>query len=237
MVFKIKKANADPYRLAQRMAGFYGITSDRFKEQGLDHVKCAELLLRNGVKTVQLLFNEFPEYGKALEDAKRIRNLCSANDALFIVCVYHQPQEALRLTLDSDADGMHYHLKSVALGLPLDEARRRLEGRIMGITAYDRISAETAETAGADYLGTDPIFPSLRHRPQNRPIGLEGLKDIIDSVRIPVIALGGIKPWNLPEIRKLGAHGFVTMSPVYSPAQGKTPESVIADYKAAWNGT
>ncbi|MDE1851112.1 MAG: thiamine phosphate synthase [Candidatus Micrarchaeota archaeon] len=235
MVFKIKNTNMDPHRLSQRMAGFYGITSDKYKELGWDHVKCAQTLLESGVRTVQLLFNDFPEYGRALEDARRIRKLCDAHDALFLITVYHKPLKALALVKDSDADGMHYHMVSASLGLPLEEGRRQLKGKVMGITVRNGAEAKVAEAAGADYVGSDPVFPSLRHRPGNAPIGLEGLKGIVDAVSVPTIAVGGIMPRHLQEIKRIGAIGFVTMSPVYKPEQGKTPESVVAEYMKAWN--
>ena len=65
-------------------------------------------------------------------------------------------------------------------------------------------AAIEAEKAGADFIVFGPIFDS----PGKKAVGLEPLSRVVSSVRVPVIAIGGISAANSKEVLGIGAAGI-----------------------------
>lgn len=71
--------------------------------------------------------------------------------------------------------------------------------KILGVTAKTVKRALEAEESGADYLGTGAIFPTTTK--ENAPITLiSTLKDICQTVNIPVVAIGGLTCENIHQL-------------------------------------
>ena len=101
--------------------------------------------------------------------------------------------------------------------LPLAIASAFLgKGKIIGATASTLEEAKRAEIEGADYIGFGHIFPTTTKIKNTPPVGLEGLKAVLNHVTIPVVAIGGITDHNLDEVRKTGVHGVAFVSAISS---------------------
>ena len=74
-------------------------------------------------------------------------------------------------------------------------------------------TATLAERAGADYLGTGALR-STSTKPDSRVIGLDGLRAVVEATRLPVVAIGGIRPDDVPAVRQAGAVGVAVASAV-----------------------
>ncbi len=126
---------------------------------------------------------------------------------------------ALFLVNDHPDIAMAVHADGVHLGqadLPLEQARRLLgSGKIIGISTHTIEQARAAQTAGADYIGFGPIFPTTTK--DAGPLqGLERLRAIRSVVTIPVIAIGGINEKNVGEVLRAGADGAAVISAILS---------------------
>ena len=77
--------------------------------------------------------------------------------------------------------------------------------------------AKSAEAAGADYMGVGAVFPSPTKTNAVR-ITNEQLREIISSVSIPAVAIGGISCDNVCEIKGSGVSGVAVVSAVFGAA-------------------
>ena len=94
------------------------------------------------------------------------------------------------------------------------------ENFVIGSSVRSVREATEAEKGGASYLGVGPIF-STKNKPDKQPIGPGMLKQICDSVSIPVIAIGGITRDTARKTLEAGASGIAVISAV---ADSENPE-------------
>ncbi len=102
---------------------------------------------------------------------------------------------------------------SIHLPLPMlrgfKNPRDRFE--VVGVSVHSAEEAAEAERLGATYLTAGHIFAtSCKAGLEGR--GLEFLQRVCRSVRLPVYAIGGITPQNLPQALRVGAAGGCMMS-------------------------
>ena len=92
------------------------------------------------------------------------------------------------IALAIDADGVHVGQSD----MPCDVTRRLIgEDKILGVSAATVDEAQKAEKDGADYIGTGAVFPTAT-KDDAPSVTKEELKDVVDSIDIPVVAIGGI---------------------------------------------
>lgn len=58
---------------------------------------------------------------------------------------------------------------------------------------------------GADYLGVGPIFATKTKEDVVAPVGLSYLSWVAQNIKIPFVAIGGIKEHNISQVIKSGA--------------------------------
>lgn len=82
---------------------------------------------------------------------------------------------------------------------------------VEGVSVHSVDEALKAESKGADYLIAGHIF-STDCKKGVTPRGLDFLKKVCESVKIPVYAIGGINDKNAYDCIKAGAYGICKMS-------------------------
>jgi thiamine-phosphate pyrophosphorylase len=103
------------------------------------------------------------------------------------------------------ADGVH-------LGQTDEGAERALEaGLLLGLSASTRREAAVAEFRGAGYIGAGPIWATPSKSDAAPAIGLDGLREICQSVSVPVVAIGGIDASNAADCIRAGATGVAVI--------------------------
>jgi thiamine-phosphate diphosphorylase len=95
--------------------------------------------------------------------------------------------DRLDVALACDADGVHLRADSIAV-----EAARRLvpHGFLIGRSIHG--AGEAAQAAGADYVIAGTLFPSESKRTTPALLGLDGLREVVAAIPVPVLAIGGI---------------------------------------------
>lgn len=81
----------------------------------------------------------------------------------------------------------------------------------VGKSVHSAEEALQAEAEGADYVFYGHIYATAS-KPDLPARGIEALRRLTDLVRIPVIAIGGVKPDNVTEVLRAGAAGIAVMS-------------------------
>ena len=116
------------------------------------------------------------------------------------------------VALKSGADGVHVGTDDASA-----EEIRKLAGSnfIIGATAKTVEQAQSAEAAGADYLGVGAVFPSPTKKNALR-ITKEKLAEICSSTSLPAAAIGGITLDNMSELYGGGMCGFAVVSAIFS---------------------
>ncbi|WP_408009349.1 thiazole tautomerase TenI [Pseudalkalibacillus sp. A8] len=97
----------------------------------------------------------------------------------------------------------------------------------IGRSVHSVEEALKAENEGADYLIYGHIFETAS-KPGLEPRGLKQLGVLAQRMSIPVIAIGGIKPGNTPDVLKAGASGTAVMSGILN---AENPLKAVRAYK------
>lgn len=156
-----------------------------------------------GVSVVQLREKDADtlDFYKLALDVKEITN---KYDVPLII------NDRVDIALAVDADGVHVGQKD----MPCTVARRLIgDDRILGVSATSVIEAEKAEADGADYIGSGAVFPTST-KDDASSITKNDLADIVNSVNIPVVAIGGITTENAGELNGIGIKGLSVVSAI-----------------------
>ena len=182
----------------------YAVT-DRSWLNGQTLSQQVELALRGGVTFLQLREKDLAEE-KFKTEALKIKELCLSYDVPFVL------NDNVKLAIETDADGVHVGQTDLNPGT----VRKMIgQDRILGVTAESIEDALAAEAAGADYLGVGSVFPTSTKLDADL-ISIETLKEICASVKIPVVAIGGITKDNLRQLKNSGIAGIAVVSAIFA---------------------
>ncbi len=183
----------------------YCITAENIS-LGRKNVEVVKMILDAGVRIIQ-----YREKKKSLrekyEEALILRKLTYEYDAILII------NDHLDLCKMVEGDGVHLGQDDY----PIPIARSFLgEDYIIGVTVHNIEQIIKAYKEGADYLGLGPIFESYTKENPHPPIGLEILNWATSHIKIPIVAIGGIKESNLPLVLKNGGKCVAMVSEIVS---------------------
>jgi thiamine-phosphate pyrophosphorylase len=168
---------------------------------GRGHIEVAGAAIEGGADVVQLRAPELSDE-ELLSVAGEIERLCRRGHVLFVV------NDRIDIAVAVEAGGAH-----VGQGDHPESARERLGPRgVLGISVATPEQAEAAERAGADYLGVT-VFATPT-KAEAVPIGLDGLRSIVESTSLRVVGVGGIDPSNARKVLATGAVGVAVVSAV-----------------------
>lgn len=143
-----------------------------------------------------------------LREALAIRDLCRSYDVPFII------NDNVDIALACDADGVHVGQQDMAAG----QARQKLGAeKILGVSVQTVAQAAEAAASGADYLGVGAVFTTAT-KPDADAVSFATLQEICNSVRIPVVAIGGISADNIMQLAGSGVDGVAVVSAIFAQA-------------------
>lgn len=175
-------------------ADIYGITAEEYS-LGRSNIEIVARMIESGIKVVQYREKEKKAREKYLECLK-IREMTGEAGVTFIV------NDHVDLALLVGADGVHLGQDD----LPPERVRELVGDRmIIGLSTHSPGQAEAAARSGVDYIGVGPIFATRTKKDVCDPVGLEYLEYVVKNVRLPFVAIGGIKEHNITEVSRRGA--------------------------------
>jgi thiamine-phosphate pyrophosphorylase len=186
------------------LRGLYAVTPECAETGGLvDRVTSA---LEGGARLVQYR-SKAPNADLKLEQATALRALCRRFSVPLIV------NDSLELALRSGADGVHVGREDSTAA----EARQALgHGAIVGVSCYDSLDlARAAQAAGADYIAFGSFFASGVKPGAPRP-PIELITRARRTLRLPIIAIGGITRDNGRLLIEAGADMIAAISAIFS---------------------
>lgn len=111
----------------------------------------------------------------------------------------------------------------------IKSAREKLGAdKIIGLSAATVEEAVQAEQSGADYIGVGAVFNTLTKLDANT-VSFETLKEICNTVKIPVVAIGGISKNNALELAGTGIKGISVVSAIFAQSDIKTAASELLE--------
>ena len=160
--------------------------------------------LRGGATIIQLREKNLDE-DSFIKEAIQVRDLCHKYNVPLII------NDNVDVALKSGADGVHVGIDDT----PVADIRKRVPADfIIGATCKTVEQAKIAEAGGADYMGVGAVFPSVTKTNAVR-ITNEQLREIVSSVSIPAVAIGGISYDNVCEIKGSSVSGIAVISAVF----------------------
>lgn len=162
-----------------------------------------ELAIKGGVTIVQL--REKNCLGKELlRIAHGVKEVTDAYEIPLII------NDRIDIAMAVDADGVHLGQKDI----PASVAREMLgKHKIIGVSAYNAELALRAQKDGADYIGVGDVFGTATKADTHR-VSYDELVKIRKTVKIPIVAIGGVKPENMPRLAGTGVDGVAVVSAV-----------------------
>lgn len=138
--------------------------------------------------------------------ALKVKEITAKYDVPLII------NDRVDVALAVDADGVHVGQTD----MPCDVTRALVgPDKIVGVSAATIEEAKKAERDGADYIGSGAVFPTST-KDDAPKITKKDLKEIVDSISIPVVAIGGINLNNAHELNGTGIAGLSVVSAIMS---------------------
>jgi len=187
----------------------YAITAEQF-HPNRDLIEVMEQAILGGADIIQLR-DKTSGKQELLRKAKALRELTLKYKVTFIV------NDHIDVAMEVDADGIHLGQDD----LSLLEARKIVGSKIIGISTHALHEAQLAEQQGADYIGVGPVFRTATKVDVVDPVSVLYLREVANSIKIPFVAIGGIKLSNVDEVIEAGATRICAVSEIVGSADVK----------------
>lgn len=153
-----------------------------------------EKALAGGVDIVQLREKQLSDR-QLLESARQVADVVQWAGKLFII------NDRPDITAMVNADGVHLGQDDCDVA-----AARAIVGpnRLIGLSTHSIEQVEAGNSAGVDYIGIGPTFPSSTKQFDHFP-GLQFVREALAVTTKPAFALGGVNRSRLPDLVKVGA--------------------------------
>ncbi len=157
-------------------------------------LETVEAALKGGLTLLQYRDKNADDHVR-LEQATKLRQLCHAYGALFII------NDRVDLALAVDADGVHLGQQD----MPIAMARQLLgPQRLIGRSTTNMSEMQEAIAQGADYIGVGPVYETPT-KVGKAAAGLEYVSYAAKNSSLPWFAIGGIDANNVNDVIDAGA--------------------------------
>ena len=186
----------------------YLVTDDSSDEEKF--LNTIEEGIKGGVSVVQIR-EKTAETLDFYNLALKVKKITSKYNVPLII------NDRVDVALAIDAEGIHVGQSD----MPCDITRKLIgNDKILGVSAATISEAKKAEKDGADYIGTGAVFPTAT-KDDAPSITKKDLKEIVESINIPVVAIGGITLDNACELLDTGISGLSVVSAIMSAENPK----------------
>lgn len=186
-------------------------------------LKVIEEAILGGVTIVQLRVKNKTK-AEFLQSARAMRSLTKSYRIPFII------NDDIEVTLAVDADGVHLGQSDIKI----TEARKILgPNAIIGVSTHNIEEALEAEKKGANYAGVGTVFPTTSKTDIRGIIGVAGLTEVRNKVKLPLVGIGGINLSNVASVVEAGIDGVAVISAIMS---SNDPKKTAKEFKAIIDG-
>jgi thiamine-phosphate pyrophosphorylase len=180
------------------------VLTDTLLQTAFSHQQLAELAISGGADTIQFRQKE-GNTREMIRIAEEMLFLCEKGGANFII------NDRVDVAIACRPHGVHLGQSD----FPIPLARRVLgEEIVIGGSAVTLEEARICLAEGPDYVGFGPVYPTTSKDDAGPASGLELLKEVVEAIPLPIIAIGGITPENLGPVLRTGVHGIAVISAV-----------------------
>lgn len=188
----------------------------------MDIIDQAHAASRGGAWAIQLRDKDAPEdvfcsIGRSLMTYLRPRGV-----KLFI-------NDRIQAAIEIGADGLHIGQSD---GEPNIVRGRIGPDMMLGLSVESFAQCLVLPRNGIDYIGVGPIRATTTKPNHAKPIGMEGLRRVVQAAPCPVIAIGGLGHGDALAVRNAGANGMAIVSAVSSASD---PEASTRALLNEWN--
>ena len=186
------------------------LVTDRRNKTDEEFLNIIEEAIKGGTTVVQL--REKTASTKEFYDlALKVKEITSRYGVPLLI------NDRIDIALAVGSEGVHIGQDD----MPADIAREIIgEDKILGVSASTVEEAKKAEIDSADYIGSGAVFPTST-KDDADSVSKEELKEIVDSIDIPVVAIGGITVENANTLKGSGIAGFSVVSAIMSAEDPK----------------
>ena len=179
----------------------YAITDSRWlgpKEKISDKVEQAIL----GGATIVQLREKNADRKRIITEGKECLSVCRSYGVPLII------NDDVSIAVEIGADGIHLGQDD-----PVDSIGDY--GGIVGMSAHNPMEANDAFDRSADYIGCGAVF-STSTKGNVSSLGVNGLKEIARTSKLPIVAIGGIDENNIRLLEGTGISGIAVISALFS---------------------
>ncbi|MGH8102892.1 MAG: thiamine phosphate synthase [bacterium] len=201
----------------RKIHGLYLLTDERYLGTAV-YLSTIERCLKAGVDVLQFRNKSF-----SLEERKRValwlKEMCARHNVPFIV------NDSATLAAEVGADGVHIGESEIEFAVA-----RKIVGdkAIIGVSCEGSIeSAKRLQDSGANYVSFGACFKSPT-KPESPIINLAMLAEAKQSLKVPVVAIGGITPKNADAVLRTGVDAIAVISGVL---KANNPANAVKAYK------
>lgn len=153
------------------------------------------LHLRTRTTPVRVLFDTL----------SRLSEMSSETGTLVVV------NDRVDVAMAAGAGGVHLREDSLPAALVREMAGAKLR---VGRSIHSPEQAGGFRRRDLDYLVLGAVYPTRSH-PGRPAIGLQAVTRAVDGCDLPVVAIGGITPTEVPALLSCGAYGVMVLSGVW----------------------
>lgn len=180
------------------------LVTDRRQTRGRDLVSLVAACVAAGLPAVQVREKDLGA-GDLAELCRRILAEAPSPGCFLVV------NDRVDVALAVGAGGVQRTGASLSVG----DIKAVIKNDILvGASVHSLEESIEAEAAGADWLTFGPVYDTPSKRAYGPPQGLAALGRVTRAVGIPVVAIGGITPERVREVRAAGAHGVAAISAI-----------------------
>lgn len=194
-----------PLFAALKLPATYGITH-AWQIGATAQLAALDAALARGLKLVQLRENSLPEMQRESFAAAAVAR-CQQHGAQVLVNGDEQLARAL------GADGIHLPARQ------LIALNQRPPFPLVAASCHERRELEHAARLGLDFAVLGPVKATATH-PGTTGTGWDSFAQLISGLPLPVYAIGGLSPADMPDALAAGAQGIAAIRAVWSASAG-----------------
>ncbi|MDI3256441.1 MAG: thiamine phosphate synthase [Kyrpidia sp.] len=190
----------------ERMFHIHVVTDGQKRVEEL--VEVARRVAEAGADAIQLRYKAAPAL-ELYRLAERILPVLEGTPTKLLI------NDRVDVALAVGAHGIHLAAKS----LPVDRVKALVPGgMVVGRSVHSVEEAMDAARAGADYVTFGHVYVT-RSKPGLPPRGPDDLRQVVEAVSIPVLAIGGITANNAGETARTGCAGVAVIGAVMNQSE------------------